>query len=82
MSFLLVCSLLCDWLGNLYPHPIKKTSNESLDISVGFLSAQGSQRRNRLVVAANETSTQVLYVPPHKLCRVLEDCIAVFGGSR
>lgn len=49
---------------------------------VGFLSAQESQRRNRLMAASSETSTQVLYVPPHKLCRVLEDCIATFGPSR
>eukprot|EP00250_Pteridium_aquilinum_P013313 c21267_g1_i1 orf=352-942(-) len=49
---------------------------------VGFLSAQESQRKNRLSVASNETSTQVLYVPPHKLCGVLEDCTATFGPSR
>lgn len=49
---------------------------------VGFLSAQASQRRSRLCAASIETSTQVLYVPPHKLCGILEDCITTFGPSR
>ncbi|KAI5058289.1 hypothetical protein GOP47_0026459 [Adiantum capillus-veneris] len=49
---------------------------------VGFLSAQATQRKSRLSAASNETSTQVLYVPPHKLCAVLEDCKAIFGPSR
>ncbi|MCO5556138.1 hypothetical protein L7F22_009682 [Adiantum nelumboides] len=49
---------------------------------VGFLSAQATQRRSRLSTASNETSTQVLYVPPHKLCALLEDCKTIFGPSR
>ncbi|KAH7429710.1 hypothetical protein KP509_09G062500 [Ceratopteris richardii] len=49
---------------------------------VGFLSAQATQRRSRLSASSNETSTQVFYVPPHKLCAVLEDCVAILGPSR
>ncbi|CAM6127613.1 unnamed protein product [Calypogeia fissa] len=49
---------------------------------VGFLPAQASARRKRLSAAAKESVTQIFYVPPHKLCRVLGDFISTFGASR
>ncbi|KAL3677946.1 hypothetical protein R1sor_020902 [Riccia sorocarpa] len=49
---------------------------------VGFLPAQSSSRQKRLAIAASESATQVFYVPPHKLIKILEDCISAFGSSR
>ncbi|CAM6037801.1 unnamed protein product [Sphagnum compactum] len=48
----------------------------------GFLPTHMGTRQQRLVAAAKQTATQVFYVPPHKLCRVLDDCITAFGATR
>ncbi|BBN02240.1 16S rRNA (cytidine1402-2'-O)-methyltransferase [Marchantia polymorpha subsp. ruderalis] len=48
---------------------------------VGFLPAQSSSRQKRLAIAANESATQIFYVPPHKLCKTLDDCVLAFGPS-
>ncbi|KAM1790364.1 hypothetical protein ACFX11_034632 [Malus domestica] len=49
---------------------------------VGFLSKHAGSRRERLTVSANEGTTQIFYVPPHKLQQFLEETSSVFGVSR
>ncbi|KAE9458614.1 hypothetical protein C3L33_09489, partial [Rhododendron williamsianum] len=46
---------------------------------VGFLPKHAGSRRERLIVAANETATQIFFVPPHKLCQFIEDASSSFG---
>lgn len=49
---------------------------------VGFLSKNTGSRRQRLMVSANETATQIFFVPPHKLHDFVEEASSVFGDSR
>lgn len=49
---------------------------------VGFLSKNTGSRRRRLMVSANETVTQIFFVPPHKLHDFVEEACSVFGDSR
>uniref|UniRef100_A0A1J3HVJ1 Ribosomal RNA small subunit methyltransferase I n=2 Tax=Noccaea caerulescens TaxID=107243 RepID=A0A1J3HVJ1_NOCCA len=49
---------------------------------VGFLHKHSGTRKERLMVSANETRTQIFYVPPHKLSQFLEDTTPYFGQSR
>lgn len=49
---------------------------------VGFLPKHAGSRRERLMVSANEMTTQIFYVPPHKLHQFLEETSLHFGDSR
>ncbi|KAL0351832.1 UNVERIFIED_CONTAM: Ribosomal RNA small subunit methyltransferase I [Sesamum calycinum] len=49
---------------------------------VGFLPKHAPTRRERLMVSANNPTTQVFFVPPHKLCQFLEETCSIFGQSR
>ncbi|KAL2249786.1 UNVERIFIED_CONTAM: Ribosomal RNA small subunit methyltransferase I [Sesamum indicum] len=49
---------------------------------VGFLPKHAATRRERLMVSANNPTTQVFFVPPHKLCQFLEETCSIFGQSR
>ena len=49
---------------------------------VGFLPKHAGSRKERLMVSANEATTQVFYVPPHKLRQFLEESSLLFGDSR
>ncbi|XP_048226673.1 ribosomal RNA small subunit methyltransferase I isoform X2 [Ricinus communis] len=49
---------------------------------VGFLSKHARSRRERLIASADETRTQIFYVPPHKLSRFLDETSTLFGDSR
>ncbi|XP_008221344.1 PREDICTED: ribosomal RNA small subunit methyltransferase I [Prunus mume] len=49
---------------------------------VGFLSKHAGSRRERLMVSANEATTQIFYVPPHKLREFLEEASSLFGVTR
>lgn len=49
---------------------------------VGFLPKHAGTRKERLSVSANEATTQIFFVPPHKLCQFLEETYSVFGDSR
>jgi 16S rRNA (cytidine1402-2'-O)-methyltransferase len=62
-------------VGFLKPYTIYTTA-------VGFLPKHAGSRRERLMVSANEMTTQIFYVPPHKLNQFLEETFLHFGGSR
>ncbi|XVE94641.1 hypothetical protein REPUB_Repub02eG0026300 [Reevesia pubescens] len=49
---------------------------------VGFLPKHAGSRTERLRVSASETTTQIFYVPPHKLYQFLEESSLIFGDSR
>ncbi|KAL5557965.1 hypothetical protein UlMin_034176 [Ulmus minor] len=49
---------------------------------VGFLPKHAGSRRERLMVSAREATTQIFYVPPHKLNQFLEETCPLFGDSR
>ncbi|XP_077243021.1 tetrapyrrole (Corrin/Porphyrin) Methylase isoform X2 [Tasmannia lanceolata] len=49
---------------------------------VGFLPKNAGLRRQKLMVSANETATQIFFVPPHKLHQFLEEASSVFNDSR
>ncbi|XP_061350803.1 uncharacterized protein LOC133295908 isoform X2 [Gastrolobium bilobum] len=49
---------------------------------VGFLPKHSGSRRKRLMVSADQTTTQIFYVPPHKLSQFLEESISIFGNAR
>ncbi|RZC66484.1 hypothetical protein C5167_010172 [Papaver somniferum] len=49
---------------------------------VGFLPKQAGTRRERLLLSANATATQIFFVPPHKLNQFLEETSSLFGDSR
>lgn len=49
---------------------------------VGFLPKHSGSRRKRLIVSADQTTTQIFYVPPHKLSLFLDECSSIFGDSR
>ncbi|XP_074380129.1 uncharacterized protein LOC141721214 isoform X2 [Apium graveolens] len=49
---------------------------------VGFLPKHAGTRKERLSVSANEATTQIFFVPPHKLFQFLEETSSVFGDSR
>ncbi|KAM3341762.1 ribosomal RNA small subunit methyltransferase I isoform X1 [Capsicum galapagoense] len=49
---------------------------------VGFLPKHSSSRRERLILSANESATQIFFIPPHKLCQFLEEAAAIFGKTR
>ncbi|KAL6574388.1 hypothetical protein OROHE_001292 [Orobanche hederae] len=49
---------------------------------VGFLPKKATKRRERLMVSANSATTQVFFVPPHKLCQFLEESSLIFGQQR
>ncbi|XP_017981297.1 PREDICTED: ribosomal RNA small subunit methyltransferase I isoform X1 [Theobroma cacao] len=49
---------------------------------VGFLPRHAGSRKERLMASASETTTQIFYVPPHKLCQFLEESSPIFGDSR
>lgn len=50
--------------------------------AVGFLPKHARSRRDRLMVSANEATTQIFYVPPHKIHQFLEETSSLFGDSR
>jgi 16S rRNA C1402 (ribose-2'-O) methylase RsmI len=66
----------------LHVHIVVKDNKGKVSIAAGFLPTHMGTRQQRLVAAAKQTATQVFYVPPHKLCRVLDDCITAFGATR
>ena len=45
-------------------------------------SKHASSRKERLMASASETTTQIFYVPPHKLRQFLEESSPIFGDSR
>ncbi|KAI9118185.1 hypothetical protein K1719_010517 [Acacia pycnantha] len=49
---------------------------------VGFLPKHSGSRRKRLMVSADEATTQIFYVPPHKLSQFLEESASSFGDTR
>ncbi|CAA3019500.1 ribosomal RNA small subunit methyltransferase I [Olea europaea subsp. europaea] len=49
---------------------------------VGFLPKHTGTRRERLTVSAKEVTTQVFFVPPHKLSQFLEEASSIFGDFR
>ncbi|KAF9619230.1 hypothetical protein IFM89_005784 [Coptis chinensis] len=49
---------------------------------VGFLPKHAASRKERLLVSATQTVTQIFYVPPHKLQQFLEETSALFGDAR
>ncbi|KAL3340895.1 hypothetical protein AABB24_029179 [Solanum stoloniferum] len=49
---------------------------------VGFLPKHNSSRKERLILSANESATQIFFIPPHKLSQFLEEAAAIFGESR
>ncbi|KAL2892751.1 Ribosomal RNA small subunit methyltransferase I [Bienertia sinuspersici] len=49
---------------------------------VGFLPKHARSRREKLVLCANQITTQIFFVPPHKLNQFLEETSTVFGNSR
>lgn len=50
--------------------------------AVGFLPKHAKSRRERLSISAAEMTTQIFYVPPHKLHQFLEETSSLFGDSR
>jgi 16S rRNA (cytidine1402-2'-O)-methyltransferase len=50
--------------------------------TVGFLPTETMTRRKKLEVVSKQTATQIFYVPPHKLRKILDDCVSAFGASR
>ncbi|MFA6409231.1 MAG: 16S rRNA (cytidine(1402)-2'-O)-methyltransferase [Gammaproteobacteria bacterium] len=48
----------------------------------GFLAAKNSARRSRLKELQDEERSLVFYESPHRILETLQDCIAVFGGTR
>ncbi|XP_022761625.1 uncharacterized protein LOC111307676 isoform X2 [Durio zibethinus] len=49
---------------------------------VGFLPKHAGSRKERLMASASEKTTQIFYVPPHKLRQFLEESSPIFGDSR
>ncbi|XP_050876173.1 uncharacterized protein LOC127079850 [Lathyrus oleraceus] len=49
---------------------------------VGFLPKHSGSRRKRLMASAEQTTTQIFYVPPHKLSQFLEEGSSIFGDTR
>ncbi|KAI5656106.1 hypothetical protein M9H77_24899 [Catharanthus roseus] len=49
---------------------------------VGFLPKHSGSRKERLMISANESATQIFFVPPHKLSQFLEEISSLFGASR
>ncbi|KAJ8439216.1 hypothetical protein Cgig2_003429 [Carnegiea gigantea] len=49
---------------------------------VGFLPKHAASRRERLLVSANQTATQIFFVPPHKLHQFLEETSLIFSDLR
>ncbi|OWM75031.1 hypothetical protein CDL15_Pgr021382 [Punica granatum] len=49
---------------------------------VGFLPKHSGTRRERLLVSANQATTQIFFVPPHKLLQFLEEACSIFSDSR
>lgn len=66
----------------MHVHIVLEDNKGKVSIAAGFLPTHMGTRQQRLVAAAKQTATQVFYVPPHKLCRVLDDCITAFGATR
>lgn len=49
---------------------------------VGFLPKHATSRRERLLLSANQTATQIFFVPPHKLHQFLEETSSIFSDLR
>ncbi|KAL2654761.1 hypothetical protein AAZX31_04G028400 [Glycine max] len=49
---------------------------------VGFLPKHSELRRKRLMVSADQTTTQIFYVAPHKLSQFLDESSSIFGDAR
>nr|XP_012571540.1 uncharacterized protein LOC101515441 isoform X2 [Cicer arietinum] len=49
---------------------------------VGFLPKHSGSRSKRLTASAQQTATQIFYVPPHKLSQFLEEGSSIFGDTR
>ncbi|WVZ20746.1 hypothetical protein V8G54_008068 [Vigna mungo] len=49
---------------------------------VGFLPKHSGSRKKRLMVSADQTTTQIFYVPPHKLSQFLDESSSIFGDAR
>ncbi|KAG5033854.1 hypothetical protein JHK87_008764 [Glycine soja] len=52
------------------------------DFVVGFLPKHSELRRKRLMVSADQTTTQIFYVAPHKLSQFLDESSSIFGDAR
>jgi len=48
----------------------------------GFLPSKSGTRLTRLKELQNEERTLVFYESPHRILETLQDCVAVFGGTR
>lgn len=51
-------------------------------VTVGFLSKHAGSRRKRLTISANEATTQIFFIPPHKLNQFLDEASSLFTESR
>ncbi|KAK9713890.1 hypothetical protein RND81_06G057500 [Saponaria officinalis] len=49
---------------------------------VGFLPKHAGSRRERLLLSANQATTQIFFVSPHKLHQFLEETLSIFGDAR
>lgn len=49
---------------------------------VGFLPKHHSSRKERLILSASESATQIFFIPPHKLSQFLEEVAPIFDESR
>lgn len=71
-----IFDILCHLLTFIYfLHPI-------ISSSVGFLSKHANSRVKRLTISASESTAQIFFVPPHKLCQFLEEASPLFGDNR
>ncbi|XP_019263591.1 PREDICTED: uncharacterized protein LOC109241317 isoform X2 [Nicotiana attenuata] len=48
---------------------------------VGFLPKHNSSRKEKLILSANESATQIFFIPPHRLSQFLEEAASIFGES-
>lgn len=82
MNLLLVISDCLCW--SIFPSINLGIDNATRKMfaTVGFLPRHSGSRRKRLMVSAEEATTQIFYVPPHKLSQFLEESALSFGDSR
>ena len=57
-------------------------SDIAYNVAVGFIPKHAGSRKERLMASASEKTTQIFYVPPHKLRQFLEESSPIFGDSR
>lgn len=49
---------------------------------VGFLPSKAGERRHSLVEMKNNRHTQVIFETPHRITKVMDDLVSIFGKSR